>query len=662
MFCPNCGTKIEEDGAKFCPNCGTKLDMESEVQHSESENNENLKADMNFQNHTDNKNSMSFSKHPKVKSEKKYLSKKEIVILAAAGAVVLISAGVLSNRKTTLDMNDFYDVEIKGYNGYGSVDVNFDSDKFNEKYKNKLSLNKKNAKKWTKEQYSDAEEAKDAYEALCEYSDSTEYITYLLEYSYDVYAASGGGLKNGDPIEFKYGDQESLDTIEELYNCKFKKLKEQKVKGLEDVQDYDPFADIKISFSGTEPNGTVEVEKPDDFVSGILQYNVENNGHFSNGDTAEITVSSFDDYSIEENRGAHLTRTTYEIEVDGLSSYVSSASQLTDEALDTMKKAVDEFYEEKNETSDERGNRTLEAQYIGNYIAVNNEYVQFWDSYRTAVYLCYHVDIIPPQGSEDEVYTYYTYFRFDDLLKEGDGSISLDSSEYSRPNHSLSVKFEDETGKTIKTTCKGFETLDSMHEACVASKDESYSTEVNVTDVPAKEKTGNSSNAAENTNEVSENQNNNGEASEKKTDNTEAKTETTAAAEPQTRETDTTDTTPVTATRENTALRNDFYKNGQITGTSEDYIILDSLDRYLTYDDIANLSAKGLSFARNEMMARMGRGFKNQELADYFNSMPWYAQSKSPEDFDSTVTLPDIVQANSDLMLAEEKKMGMYIE
>ena len=109
-------------------------------------------------------------------------------------------------------------------------------------------------------------------------------------------------------------------------------------------------------------------------------------------------------------------------------------------------------------------------------------------------------------------------------------------------------------------------------------------------------------------------------------------------------------------------MRSDFYKNGQITGTSEDYIILDSLDRYLTYNDIANLSAKGLSFARNEMMARMGRGFKNQELADYFNSMPWYAQSKSPEDFDSTVTLPDIVQANSDLMLAEEKKMGMYIE
>lgn len=110
-----------------------------------------------------------------------------------------------------------------------------------------------------------------------------------------------------------------------------------------------------------------------------------------------------------------------------------------------------------------------------------------------------------------------------------------------------------------------------------------------------------------------------------------------------------------------TALQSSFYKDGNITGTSKDYVIPDSMNRYLTYDDISMLSAKGLSYARNEMMARMGRGFKNQELADYFNSMPWYQNTISPEVFDQG-TLPDIVQKNADLMLTEEKKMGMYIE
>ena len=110
-----------------------------------------------------------------------------------------------------------------------------------------------------------------------------------------------------------------------------------------------------------------------------------------------------------------------------------------------------------------------------------------------------------------------------------------------------------------------------------------------------------------------------------------------------------------------TALQSSFYKDGNITGTSKDYVIPDSMNRYLTYDDISMLSAKGLSYARNEMMARMGRGFKNQELADYFNSMPWYQNTISPEVFDQG-TLPDIVQKNANLMLTEEKRMGMYIE
>lgn len=28
MFCPNCGTKVE-DGTAFCPSCGTKLKLPS---------------------------------------------------------------------------------------------------------------------------------------------------------------------------------------------------------------------------------------------------------------------------------------------------------------------------------------------------------------------------------------------------------------------------------------------------------------------------------------------------------------------------------------------------------------------------------------------------------------------------------------------------------
>ena len=110
-----------------------------------------------------------------------------------------------------------------------------------------------------------------------------------------------------------------------------------------------------------------------------------------------------------------------------------------------------------------------------------------------------------------------------------------------------------------------------------------------------------------------------------------------------------------------TALRSDFYKDGQITGTDPDYIIPDSLNRYLTADDLSNLSAKGLCFARNEMLARMGRGFNNHELQDYFNSMSWYQCTMNPSDFDNSVQIPDVVSANAALMKSLEEPMGMYI-
>ena len=81
------------------------------------------------------------------------------------------------------------------------------------------------------------------------------------------------------------------------------------------------------------------------------------------------------------------------------------------------------------------------------------------------------------------------------------------------------------------------------------------------------------------------------------------------------------------------------------------------MNRELTYADIANLSARGLSFARNEMMARMGRGFKNQELANYFKSTSWYQETVSPEVFDAQ-GLPAIVDANAKLMMDEELRLN----
>ena len=65
------------------------------------------------------------------------------------------------------------------------------------------------------------------------------------------------------------------------------------------------------------------------------------------------------------------------------------------------------------------------------------------------------------------------------------------------------------------------------------------------------------------------------------------------------------------------------------------YILPESNSRYLTVEDLKGLTAKELSYARNEIFARHGRKFNNAGLQEYFNSKSWYKGKYSPEEYSS---------------------------
>lgn len=90
-------------------------------------------------------------------------------------------------------------------------------------------------------------------------------------------------------------------------------------------------------------------------------------------------------------------------------------------------------------------------------------------------------------------------------------------------------------------------------------------------------------------------------------------TEATAAA--------TTATAPVTAPQ---ATNNYFIING-------------SDSRYVTESDLSGLGSWELRCARNEIYARHGRRFDNDELQNYFNSQAWYSGTISPSDFNESI-------------------------
>ena len=60
----------------------------------------------------------------------------------------------------------------------------------------------------------------------------------------------------------------------------------------------------------------------------------------------------------------------------------------------------------------------------------------------------------------------------------------------------------------------------------------------------------------------------------------------------------------------------------------------DSDTKLLTDADVSGLSAYDLYLARNEIFARHGRMFENEDLKAYFESKDWYVPKYSPKQWD----------------------------
>ena len=87
-----------------------------------------------------------------------------------------------------------------------------------------------------------------------------------------------------------------------------------------------------------------------------------------------------------------------------------------------------------------------------------------------------------------------------------------------------------------------------------------------------------------------------------------------------------------------------------------DYVIPDSASRYLSRSELQRMELFDLYLARNEIYARHGRGFKNQDLRDYFGKKSWYHERYTPDQFErlSPSPLNDYERKNADLMLEVE--------
>ena len=86
----------------------------------------------------------------------------------------------------------------------------------------------------------------------------------------------------------------------------------------------------------------------------------------------------------------------------------------------------------------------------------------------------------------------------------------------------------------------------------------------------------------------------------------------------------------------------------------DEFVFWDSDVKYLTDNELKNLSLDELAYARNEIYARYGYAFKEEKFKNYFESKNWYKPDKNFIPDDSNLNEYEI--ANKNLILKYEKK------
>lgn len=91
--------------------------------------------------------------------------------------------------------------------------------------------------------------------------------------------------------------------------------------------------------------------------------------------------------------------------------------------------------------------------------------------------------------------------------------------------------------------------------------------------------------------------------------------------------------------------------------SQSEYLLADSSDRRYSSSELESMSNYELFIARNEIYARHGRKFRNQELVNYFSKQPWYQPSIEPDSFTSDM-LSGVERDNVNAMISIEKSRG----
>lgn len=357
---------------------------------------------------------------------------------------------------TTINMNDYLEYEIGGYEGYGTISSQVNTQSAMSDYEDEIArLN---------------DGAEDA--AVLAALDS-----YRLMERIDGEWSQTDSLSNGDTVTFTW-DEDAIQDFEDSCDVKIK-YSDVKVtiEGLEEVATYDAFAGLEVTYGSLAPFGTASLNSEDCEISN-LTYTAEPSAGLKNGDTITVTVEAPDNCAEQYGKVPEETTKTYKVE--GLSGFVTSAADIPEDTMAAMKKQAED---DRKAAFAKDSDSTLDGiTYVGNYFltmkddeAKNREFsLSPYSATYNTIYLIYELNITNEEGS----YSYYWYCAFNNIAFLEDGTCSVDTSEYDTPYDGIIYGDRVTLGKWSYT---GFKDKDSLFNKCVTQNAASYNYEDNWT-------------------------------------------------------------------------------------------------------------------------------------------------------------------------------------
>lgn len=358
-FCKNCGAGIM-DGDKFCTRCGAPIAPPITAPESPQ---------------PDFYTPPQEARQPE-QDEKKPFNKKIIILIAAVAAVlvgVIVGGALVMNnirhkqvqKRQTIDVKDFVEFRVRGYDTQGEAEISIDYDDFYDAVMKALGGNAVSGVK--KSQY--ATTARKVCNAV------------------SLKATPDKLLSNGDKvmIELHY-DEEAIREAGIILEFE---AYEEEVQGLslKRVDTADIFDYVEITYTGMNGNVWVSCENTAQ-IKGLkdVRFTIDNNYNLSVGDEFTLRVDDYhvsrllDEYGIE----LESTSKTYTVGENDVDRYITALSEISDELFETMQEYALEEIEDAYEWN--WNMEISDIEYLGMYLLFPNDSNSYLGNYAFMIY------------------------------------------------------------------------------------------------------------------------------------------------------------------------------------------------------------------------------------------------------------------------------------